>query len=762
MNDRGNCVTRQTMQSGRQATSVVGLCVALCCVGLLVAALPAAAQTEDREADPTAPYFARDHVLEVAVEMAPEDWERLRTRTRTLADIVGGADCLAEPVADIFSWFSATVTVDGVVYREAGVRKKGFFGSLSSDKPSLKVRFDKYVDDQLLGGVIDRITLNNSKQDVSMINTCLAYEVFAAAGLPAPRCNFATVTVNGTGFGLYVHVEEIKPPFLARHFARADGNLYEGTLSDFRPDWRGTFEKKSNEDAGDWSDVEAVIAALQDASPAGLEALDAIVDRDRFLSFWATEVLVGHWDGYAGNRNNYHFYREPGGRFVFIPWGVDTVFATNDVPFDAFESPPSVNAHGALAHRLYRDPTWRAAYADRLRHLLDTVWQEDKLLRSANELATVVRTHAPPAARAAAAADADRVRRFIRTRRGEILADLKPAPPDWPWPLVDAADVCLPEEQEVSFSTFELEFATVWGTKDSPNPFETGAVARLEVDGSAVPVDPTGGTGASAGVASAGEAAEVGLKKAAFISMMTLQPDFSLTGFTVWLPPELVADGAALVIGEDGVGGVFWTMPAGAAAPESFFPVIAGTLQLTAAGTEPGAVVSGRFSGAVDFPAPPSVPEAAGAEAAPAATGAAATGLVINEIAAQGDPLDWVELYNASDSYVALANFVLADDLTDAGKRAPFPPDLVIAPGAYLGIELDKDGWPGFALGKDEELGIWTVDGALVGEVDWNAGQADAGTSFARIPDITGDFRTTRAPTPGAANRLQSRSDDPM
>ena len=25
-------------------------------------------------------------------------------------------------------------------------------------------------------------------------------------------------------------------------------------------------------------------------------------------------------------------------------------------------------------------------------------------------------------------------------------------------------------------------------------------------------------------------------------------------------------------------------------------------------------------------------------------------------------------------------------------------------------IELDKDGWPGFALGKDEELGIWTVD----------------------------------------------------
>jgi len=732
---------------------MTGRCAALCCIGLLVAALPAAAQTGDRDTDPTAPYFARDHVLDIAVEMAPEDWERLRSQTRTLADILGGADCLAQPVADVFSWFSATVTVDGVAYGEAGVRKKGFFGSLSSDKPSLKLRFGKFVDDQLLGGVIDRVTLNNSQQDVSMINTCLAYEVFAAAGLPAPRCNFATVTVNGAGLGLYVHVEEIKPPFLARHFARADGNLYEGTLSDFRPDWRGTFEKKSNEDADDWADIDAMVAALQDPSPAGLEALDAIVDRDRFLSFWATEVLVGHWDGYAGNRNNYHFYREPDGRFVFIPWGVDAVFTTTDVPFDAFESPPSVNAHGALAHRLYRDPAGRAAYTDRLRHLLDTVWQEEELLHSADELAALVQTHAPPAARAAAAADADRVRSFIRERRSEILADLEPAPPDWPWPLANATDVCLTEEQEVSFSTFALEFETAWSTKDSPNPFGTGTVARLEVDGSAVAVDPTGGTGASAGLASPEEAAEVGIEKAAFITVMTLQPDFSLTGFTVWLPPGLVADDAALVIGEAGVGGVFWTMSAGAAAPESFFPVTAGTLQLVAADTEPGAVIVGRFSGAVDFPAPPPVTEAAAAEAEPAAACAAATGLVINEIAAQGDPLDWAELYNASDSFVALANFVLADDLDDAGKRVPFPPDLVMAPGAYLRVELDKDGWPGFALGKDEELGIWTVDGALVGEVDWSEGQAGAGTSFARLPDVTGHFQTVLTPTPGAANQ---------
>ena len=712
-------------------------CAVACCVCLLVSGAPALAQV-GAGSDPTAPYFARDHVLDIAVEMAPEDWDRLRAQTRTLQDILGGADCLAQPVEDIFTWFEATVTVDGAAYAEVGVRKKGFFGSLSSEKPSLKLRFDKYVDGRLLGGAIDRMTLNNSLQDASMINTCLAYEVFAAAGLPAPRCNFASVAVNGTDLGLYVHVEDIKPPFLARHFASAAGNLYEGTLSDFGPGWRGTFDKKTNEAEDDWSDIDAVIAALQDPSPAGLEALDAIVDVDRFLSFWAVEVLVGHWDGYAGNRNNYHVYREPDGRFVFIPWGVDAVFHTTDVPFDDFMSPPSVNAHGALAHRLYRDEAGRAAYAGRLRELLHTVWDEEELLRSAGALAAVVQAHAPPAARAAAAADAGRVRRFIGGRRGELLADLEPAPPEWPWPLTDAADVCWTEES--GFTTFELAFKTTWGTKDSPNPFETGTIAGLALDGAE---QPPRTAGATAGIAGAQEAADVGLEEGVFLTMMTLEPDFSLAGFTVWLPVDLLSAGADLVIGERGVGGVHWTMPPGAAAPEDFVPIVAGTLELDEAGTEPGAAISGRLSGAIGFGAPPPSDDRATTPAA---------GLIINEVAAQGDPLDWVELYNAADADLALADFVIADDLTDAGKRVAFPADLVIPAGGYLRVELDKDGWPGFALGKEEELGVWTAGGALAASVDWAEGQADASTSFARVPDVGGDFRTVSTPTPGAPN----------
>ena len=66
---------------------------------------------------PSDAYYALDRVLDVSIEMAPEDWDRLRAQTRTLADILGGADCLDSPPDDIFTWFEATVTVDGETLR---------------------------------------------------------------------------------------------------------------------------------------------------------------------------------------------------------------------------------------------------------------------------------------------------------------------------------------------------------------------------------------------------------------------------------------------------------------------------------------------------------------------------------------------------------------------------------------------------------------------------------------------------------------------
>ncbi len=710
---------------------------------------PSAAPTEPPSStavDPRDTYFALDRVLEIAIEMAIEDWDTLRHQTRTFEDVLAEIERhnLSQPFANIYDWFPATVTVDGETHAEVGVRKKGFLGSQSDSKPALKLRFDKYVDGQALGGVMERMTLNNSIQDPSMVNTCLAYQVFAAAGSPSPRCNFATVSVNGKNLGLYVHVEEIKPPFLGRHFDSAAGNLYEGTVSDFTSEFRGTIEKKTNEDADDWSDIDAVVAALQDPSAAGLETLAAVVDLDRFLSFWAAEVLVGHWDGYAGDRNNYHFYREPEGPFVFIPWGVDDTFHLKDDPnpFDNIsDPPPSVLALSAIPNRLYNHPDWRGQYARRLQHLLDTVWNEDALLASVDAMAAIVQQHALPDTRAARAADTERVRKFILKRKGEILADLTPEPPDWPEPGGGAPPP----------GALEVVFESTWGSNQRADPFAGGSATHLVVNDMEESVE---GVAVIVGPATPAEQEVLpGADELASLTIFSVDPDGSVNGMTIVLPVAQLTPGATRVIGEDAIGGGVWTIPPGAAAPASFSPFTTGTLELTQAGTEPGAAIAGSFSGAFGETASPAEGDNAPAEAAPSPTASGGVGLVINEVAAKGDPLDWFELYNATDSHIALANMAVADDLTDPGKRVAFPADRVIAPGEYLQVELDKAGWPGFALGGDEELGIWTADGILVARVDWAEGQAGGGGSFARVPDVTGEFQTVGTPTPGTANQ---------
>ena len=703
----------------------------------------AAKPIQSPQTDTSDSYYKLDRVLAVDIDLSLTGWDSLRAQSRTLADILGGEDCLDAPADDIFSWFSATVTVDGETHTEVAVRKKGFLGSLSTEKPSLKVRFDKFVDDQFLGGVLKRLTLNNAQQDPSMINTCLSYHLFASAGLPAPRCNFATVRVNGEDLGLYVHVESIKTRFLERNFTDPTGNLYEGTISDFRPQWRGTFEKKTNEDQRNWSDIDTVVDALQDPSPAGLQALSEIIDIDRFYTFWALEVLVGHWDGYAGNRNNFYFYREPDSRFIFVPWGTDQVFTTIDSPFDQFRSPPSVAAHGAIAHRLYRDDATRAVYVARLKKLLDTVWNETKLLELIDQMAALVQEHTLEKMRGPAARDAERVRRFIRGRRDAILADLDPQPPHWPWPLT-TADFCWPER-----GTFDINFEATWGTVDSDKPLEEGLATynTYELGGASESFVETGVT---AGI-DKDDQQNTNVTQAT-LTFFGLTTELDLDLLIVSLPLDLVTSGSSA-----GIEGLHLAL-----APPYIFPkfdgfIGKGRVVFNEAGTEAGSKVSGRvygtlYGGETDDEAKERDRDRDSQNDALATD----KDLIINELAAKGDPLDWLELYNDTPREIRLAEFVIADDLNDESKRVAFPDDMVVQPGEYLQIVLDKKAWPGFALGSDEELGIWTRDGVLVDQVDWEDGQSPELHSLARIPDLTGPFQTVEGATPQAPNQVRT------
>jgi hypothetical protein len=335
-----------------------------------------------------------DRIVRVEVELAPGDWDSLRTQTRSWVEVY--ERCLSGPFESPFTSFPAAVTVDGVRIEAAEIRKRGFLGSLDEDRPSLKVGLDG----------VDLI-LNNARQDASTVRSCLAYRTFAAAGLPAPRCNFARVSVNGADLGLYVHVEEIDEAFLARHFPDPGGNLYEGTFSDFRDGWTATFELETNRARDDRSDLARVVDALERPDSELIDALEAVVDLEQLFRFWAVETLIARRDGYASSANNYFAYHDPASdRFHLIPWGADLTFL------------PGVAVHaGSIAPwRLYRLPGGRERYAATVRQLLDEVWDEEELIQEVDRIEALLDEDLRAAL--------DEVRGFIRGRRATILAEL--------------------------------------------------------------------------------------------------------------------------------------------------------------------------------------------------------------------------------------------------------------------------------------------------------------------------------------------------
>jgi len=521
--------------------------------------------------DPLATLFAPNKVLDVRIELPAANWELLRNQTRDLFTLLTG-DCTAQPFPSPFTEFESTVTVDGVRFERVSIKKKGFLGSLSANRPSLKLKFDEFINDQLVQGS-DTLTLNNTQQDPSIIRTCLGYSLFAKAGLLAPRCNFAHVFVNGTDLGVYANVEGIDKDFLRRRFEKAGGNLYEGTLSDFNATYLNTFDLKGNNT--DRSDLQAVVTTLAGSDAELMARLDPLIDTTQFIDFWAMETLVRHWDGYAGNTNNFFLYDDPTtDKFVFIAWGADAVFF-NGSPTE--DTPDGPMLRGELAQRLYGIPAVRARYLARVQSLLNTVFVESELRSEVARMQALVTPLAHPIQASQLAMGLADVRAFIEGRRAK-LTQLLATPP--PVPTRERPSPCLKR-----LGTFNSTFATTWGTLGAMDPFATGpATFTLVLDGGAP--DDFVVSGASAGLDTEGnDGPRVG------INLVGAQRDGGFTAAVVRINPVLYppAAGAQPFDLFARVGYVF-RYSGGAIAP---IGLLSGTFSLSDAGVVDGGAVAG-------------------------------------------------------------------------------------------------------------------------------------------------------------------------
>ncbi|MCP4500751.1 MAG: hypothetical protein GY822_12390 [Deltaproteobacteria bacterium] len=305
------------------------------------------------------------YLMEVEVELSDDNFDAMRFQARRI-DEVFGPTCHDGPASKPYTYFPGAVIVDGEELVGVGVRAKGYVGSVNAARPSMKIKTHEYDDALAFDDDTKRLTLNNANQDASRIRSCLAYLAFSKAGVPSPSCNFAHVIQQGEDMGIFVNVEPIRGDFLLRNFNDDTGGLLEGAITDFHVDYLQSFQIKQTPDEAELRDamleLERVLRLSDDEL---LEALEEVVDLDLFYRFWITENLVDHWDGYAGNRNNFWVYRRPvDGKFVFIPWGPDAAFGVK-TRLGAGTDRIAV-AKSNLTWRLFRHEEGRKRYYDLL------------------------------------------------------------------------------------------------------------------------------------------------------------------------------------------------------------------------------------------------------------------------------------------------------------------------------------------------------------------------------------------------------------
>ncbi|MCF8714266.1 CotH kinase family protein [Joostella atrarenae] len=352
--------------------------------------------THSNDADPNFDeVFEDEAVKRIDIVITEERWQSmLDDMTATYGSFGsssgggpgGGGNSLVTTDEDPI-FVPAEVFYNGIEWYRVGVRFKGN-SSLQSSwssgilKLSFKLDFDEFEDDypqidnQRFYG-FKKLSLKNNYNDKSMLREKVAADVFRDAGLAVSHTAFYTLYVDhGDGpeyFGVYTMVEEVDDTVIDTQFSDDDGNLYkpdgdgasfaEGTFSE------DVFVKKTNEDEADFSDIEALFAALhadnRTTDPAAWrEELETIFYTDTFLKYLAVNTVIQNWDTYGRMTHNYFLYNNPDtDKLSWIPWDNNEALQQgNREGAVAMDFSDVSNSEWPLIGYLYEDETYKAKY----------------------------------------------------------------------------------------------------------------------------------------------------------------------------------------------------------------------------------------------------------------------------------------------------------------------------------------------------------------------------------------------------------------
>lgn len=265
-----------------------------------------------------------------------------------------------------------------------------------------------------------QLNLRSEWHDSTALRELLALELYAIAGVPAPRARHVRVHLNGEYYGLFLDVDMVDGDLLARN-GLGGGVLYQAKVAKDQsgPDrcdarsypslvgYEAHWSKRTHHDESH-ADLAAFIDGFHAApTPEALEAYFAErLEVERYVDYLAVNAYISHWDSLV---KNYYWCldREGTGRWIVLPWDLDRTWG------DHVEGPGYASApvtQGTFEDRIGGERNWWNWLEDRF---LSVPANRRRLHERVLELVSEV-----PAAR---------IERVIveraRALRGEILLD---------------------------------------------------------------------------------------------------------------------------------------------------------------------------------------------------------------------------------------------------------------------------------------------------------------------------------------------------
>ena len=207
--------------------------------------------------------------------------------------------------------------------------------SRNAQKKGFKISFNENVVGQKFKG-IEKMNLVGQHNDPSLLRYWTSLYLLKKHELIASRMSFVKLYINSEYRGVYLNVEHIDDEFLQKRFINDDnGNLYKASWGADLNYWganatsyKSVYELKTNKDSNDYSAFILFLDSLNNLSDGDFPCyMERNFEVNHYLKTLATEIIIGHWDGHAFNKNNFYLYRQPSnGKFIFIEYDLDNSF----------------------------------------------------------------------------------------------------------------------------------------------------------------------------------------------------------------------------------------------------------------------------------------------------------------------------------------------------------------------------------------------------------------------------------------------------